>query len=150
MLSLLTRYWRRIPIANTLAAPVMLFFAAERLLGTKQAALFGGLALWQPLVPWIVYGLDLWRTRSVAPCKLLGCHETSVQMATSCERPGLTRSLCMLSHFVVPELLSDYIAHRVPGPKREDFMRANEVACFAFILPQASPLASPLPCVCIE
>ena len=53
----------------------MLFFAAERLLGTKQAALFGALALWQPLVPWIVYGLDLWRTRSVALCKLLHCHE---------------------------------------------------------------------------
>ena len=63
-LSLLTRYWRRIPIAQNVAAPIMLFFAAERLLGTNRAALLGGLALWQPLAPWIVSGLDLWRTRS--------------------------------------------------------------------------------------
>lgn len=62
-LSLLTRYWRRLPVAQYFAAPVMLFFAAERLLGTKQAAVLSGLALWQPVAPWIVYGLDLWRTR---------------------------------------------------------------------------------------
>ncbi len=136
-LSLLTRYWRKIPIANTLAAPVMLFFAAERLLGTKQAALFGGLALWQPMVPWIVYGLDLWRTRCVALCKLLRCCVALKQPKFRTIELNDKHLVCC-SHFVVPELLSDYIAHRVPGPKREDFMRANEVACFAFILPQVS------------
>ena len=63
ILSLLTRYWRSIPVARHFAAPVMLFFTAERLLGTNHAAMLGGLALWPPLAPWIIVGLDLWRTR---------------------------------------------------------------------------------------
>jgi len=58
--------------------------------------------------------------------------------------------LVCCSHFVVPELLSDYIAHRVPGQKREDFMRANEVACFAFILPQVSCACDLLSVFCMS
>ena len=84
-LSVLTRYWRRIPYVRTLAAPVMLFFAAERLLGTKQAAMLGGLALWQPLVPWILYGLDLWRTRSELLMSWYHADRAVLQLRTAAE-----------------------------------------------------------------
>jgi hypothetical protein len=48
------------------------------------------------------------------------------------------------SHVTGSELLSDYIAHAIPGENRDEWYRSNEVAIFVFLAPQLLHMKLPI------